>query len=100
MKVKQMENDRGVSVKNQFILQEYGRGANGNFIEKICFQSYDSIIVEKIVWNDRTDIKLDENYWDYSRTTSKYRGQFLGENTAETRSKIKSGEYILADLNK
>jgi|TARA_R100000479_G_scaffold54981_1_gene26072 hypothetical protein len=42
---------------------------------------------------------LDKNYWDYSTTTGKYRNAFLGENIAETRKKIKSGEYILVDLN-
>ena len=38
------------------------------------FQSYDSIIVFK-PYNGKT--QLDKNYWDYSRTTSKYRNEFL-----------------------
>jgi len=66
--------------------------------EGTYFQSYSTIIAFVPLSNKKT--VLDVNSWDYSRTTSKYRGQFLGENTAETRSKIKSGEYILADLNK
>ena len=45
-------------------------------------------------------ITLDENYWDYSVTTGSYRNQFLNEGIAETRAKIASGEYRLADLNK
>jgi len=60
------------------------------------FQSYRSIIAFRS--NDQK-ITLDQNYWDYSRTTGKYRNIFLHENTQETRKKIKSGEYILADLN-
>lgn len=64
------------------------------------FQSYRSIIVERIVWSDRVDITLDESKWDYSVTTSKYRNKFLGEDKKETLKKIKSGEYKLADLNK
>jgi hypothetical protein len=32
-------------------------------------------------------------------TTGKYRNQFLGETKKDTEAKIKSGEYILADLN-
>ena len=44
-------------------------------------------------------ITLDETYWDYSKTTGKYRNQFLGETKAETEKKIKSGEYQLVDLN-
>lgn len=34
--------------------------------------------------------------WNYSQTTTYYRNQFLGENTAETRKKIESGEYKMA----
>lgn len=86
-------------MKNQFILTEEGRGANGNFIKKEVFQSYQSAIVEKITWNDRTDIKLDGKYWDYSKTTSKYRNLFLRETRETTQKKIKSGEYKLANLN-
>ena len=49
--------------------------------------------------NDSGFIYLDKHYWDYSRTTGKYRNEFLGEGIAETRKKIKSGEYRLVDLN-
>ena len=61
------------------------------------FQSYRSIIafVDKF-----GQIVLDEYYHDYSRTTSKYRNAFLGENTDRTRQKIKEGIYKLANLNK
>jgi hypothetical protein len=86
-------------VPNQFYMIEYGRGANGNFIKREIFQSYDSIIAEVITWNDRIDVKLDSSTWDYSKTTGKYRNKFLNETKAETEKKIKSGEYILADLN-
>ena len=75
-------------VKNQFLIQD----ENGNRY----FQSYKSIIA-KIEPNGKTF--LDENTWDYSKTTGKYRNLFLGENKAETLKKIKSGEYILANLN-
>ena len=87
IKVKQMTSPRsGGPVANQFIIYT---------IEGEYFQSYDSIIA----FNNNGKITLDNNTWDYSRTTSKYRNEFLGEGTAETRAKIKSGEYILADLN-
>lgn len=99
MKVRQMTNDKGRAIANQFIITDEGRGANGNFIKKETFQSYDSIIAVKTVWNDRTDITLDNNAWDYSVTTGKYRNLFLGENITETRKKIKSGKYTLTDLN-
>jgi len=59
------------------------------------FQSYDSIIVKV----EDGQVYLDETYWNYSKTTSKYRNQFLGDSTKEIESKIKSGEYILTDLS-
>jgi len=58
------------------------------------FQSYDSIIV-KI---EEGKVYLDERYWNYSKTTSKYRNQFLGDTSKEIETKIKTGEYILTDL--
>lgn len=86
--VENMMNHAGTrEVPNQFII----RTPEGRF-----FQSYDSVIVHET--NDGKTI-LDKNFWNYSVTTSKYRNKFLGENTAETRQKIKAGIYELADLN-
>ena len=88
IKVQQMTSPRsGGSVANQFIIYT----SEGRY-----FQSYDSIIALR---NNNGKITLDEYYWNYSRTTSKYRNEFLGETTAETRAKIESGEYELEDLN-
>ena len=42
---------------------------------------------------------LDKDRWNCSRTTSKYRNQFLGETINETREKIKNGTYKLKNLN-
>lgn len=110
MKVHNMQSPNGREVPNQFIITEEGKGWNGNFIKKEVFQSYNSVIAERIFWraedvkgfgDERTvEITLDENKWDYSTTTGKYRNQFLGEDINETQKKIKSGEYKLADLNK
>ena len=88
IKVKQLRSSSsGRDIANQFIITDKDR---------TIFQSYDSIIAIK--WNDG-DVFLDKTYWDYSRTTGKYRNQFLGEDIKTTRKKIKSGEYRLADLN-
>ena len=87
MKVENMTSARGNKVANQFII---------NSEEGCYFQSYNSIIV-KI---EGREVYLDEYFWDYSVTTGKYRNDFLGEGIAETRAKIKSGEYTLTDLNK
>lgn len=72
--------------KNQFVFND------GN---KKVFQSYDSIIA--VIENKK--VYLDSKYWNYSKTTSKYRNMFLNETTKETKQKIESGEYILKDLN-
>jgi len=77
---------KGNPVPNQIII----RSNNARY-----FQSYGTIIAR--VYKGKTT--LDVNYWDYSRTTSKYRCMFLGETTQETKKQIKSGEYKLSDLN-
>lgn len=87
MKVQNMtspKTDR--NIPNQFIITDDN---------SIYFQSYNSIIV-KIAHGK---VYLDKTYWNYSTTTSKYRNYFLNESTKETKQKIKSGEYILCDLN-
>ncbi len=67
------------------------------------FQSYDSIVAkrERVIVGVEDDkiITLDINYWNYSNNTIKYRNMFLNETTKETKSKIKSGEYVLVNLN-
>lgn len=83
-------HETGDDVKNQY--QIYGKIDSMPF--KV-FQSYNSVIVFQI--NGATF--LDKNDWNYSRTTSKYRNDFLGECTQETKKKIDSGEYILTELN-
>ena len=86
MKVENMTSPQGNKVANQFIITDNGDE---------YFQSYNSIIAKR----SNGKIYLDDVFWDYSRTTGKYRNEFLGEGIAETRKKIKSGEYILKDLN-
>jgi len=104
-----MTGSKGQPVKNQFILEEEGRGALGNFISRTTFQSYDSIIAVKTIW-DKEDVKgfgdegtveieLDEAKWDYSTTTGKYRNLFLGEDKKTTEKKIADGTYRLVNLN-
>ena len=94
MKVENMTSPRSYSkVANQFIITD----DKGRY-----FQSYRSIIVFRpffsgCVASDR--VQLDRQYWDYSKTTGKYRNQFLGETKKETQAKIDSGEYVLTDLN-
>ena len=77
----------GKAIANQFIITLQ----NGIKI----FQSYDTIICIKA--NGET--YLDYECWDYSNTTSRYRKEFLGEDTKTTRNKIDQGKYILEYLN-
>lgn len=86
MQVKNMTSNSGNKVANQFIITD------GN---KRVFQSYETVIA--VVEGGK--VTLDEKMWDCSVTTGKYRNQFLGEGIAETRKKIKSGAYKLANLN-
>ncbi len=86
MKVSNITNSNGNKVPNQFLINDNGA---------VVFQSYDSTIL-RITGGQ---VYLDTYYWDYSKTTSKYRNQVLRETTKETKAKIKSGEYILTELN-
>ena len=97
MKVENMTSASGNKVANQFrivdvtfILDVYGT------VHGALFQSYDSLIVLRA---HSGKVYLDTNKWNYSRTTGKYRNQFLGESKKETQAKIDSGEYILTNLN-
>ena len=94
MKVRQVISESsGCAVANQFIIEGEHNGQKGEI-----FQSYNTAIA--FCPASGASIVLDKNSWDYSTTTGRYRNQFLGEKKAKTLKKIKSGEYILADLNK
>jgi len=88
MKTENVKVEQFNGVKNQLVI----RTEKGTY-----FQSYDSIIVF-IPINGKT--QLDRRFWDYSKTTGKYRNLFLSEDKKETEAKIKNGTYLLTDLNK
>ena len=92
MKVQNIESNNGNKIANQFVITDDKQNE--------YFQSYRSMIVKKDYEGDQVKIYLDQKYWNYSNTTGKYRNIFLGETITETKKKIKSGEYILTDLNK
>jgi hypothetical protein len=80
--------------------------SNGNTIpnqfkiytnDGVYFQSYSTIIAFKPFGSDK--VYLDRNKWDYSRTTGKYRNEFLGLNKRETEKDIEAGNIVLTDLN-
>jgi hypothetical protein len=92
MQLSNMTSNKGNKIANQFDIKDG---------HKRYFQSYDSIIIliENNVYGVEAKVTLDEYYWNYSVTTSKYRNIFLNETTKETQEKINSGEYKLANLN-
>jgi len=101
MKVQNITSNNGNKIANQFIITDD--------IGNEYYQSYNSTIVYKDYnYNEGNDLQndkslkiyLDQKYWNYSNTTGKYRNIFLNETIKDTRAKIKSGEYILTDLNK
>ena len=92
-KVENMQSSSGNDIANQFLI----KGVNHDGQIGCVFQSYSSIIAFRPA--SGASIVLDKRYWDYSTTTGKYRNIFLGEKKPETERKIKSGAYILADLN-
>ena len=87
MRVENMRSPRGNQVPNQFIIWT----DEGKY-----FQSYRTIIA---FIDNNNNVFLDEGYWDYSRTTGKYRNIFLSENKAQTEYSIETGEYELTELN-
>lgn len=72
---------------NQFLLTD----DNGNRF----LQSYNTIVCKIDKFGKVT---LDPKH-NYSNTTSKHVTMFLGDTTKERLSKIKSGEYLLTNLN-
>tara|TARA_R110002050_G_scaffold138069_2_gene261789 strand:- start:475 stop:750 length:276 start_codon:yes stop_codon:yes gene_type:complete len=62
----------------------------------VYFQSYSTLIAFK---PNEGKLKLDKDYWDYSRTTSKYRNKFTGLDTKETKKAIQEKEITLTNLN-
>lgn len=90
MKISNFTNSKGNKVANQFII---------NDSEFTLFQSYDSVIIKTTFEDGKRVVYLDSYYWDYSKTTGKYRNLFLGENKKTTELKIKNNIYKLTNLN-
>lgn len=87
MKVSNMTSNKGNDVANQFIIKTDN---------ETIFQSYDSIIAKV---DNNNNITLDSKYWDYSRTTSKYRNIFLNMETKDIKKGIKLGLIKFENLN-
>lgn len=58
-------------------------------------QSYRVIVAKKILGH----VYLDSNYHDCSATTARHVNNWLGIDSKTKKEKIRSGEYILTNLN-
>ena len=89
MEVKNLSSPQtGNAVPNQFEIRHRG---------ETWFQSYSTVIAKV----DKTGRTWLDPQWDYSKTTMKYLGRFLGGYTAkEIRAEIKAGHYQIKNLNK
>ena len=90
MKVRNMKNNNGNTVPNQFIIEDG---------QKVTFQSYNSTIATIDYKNAIIYIGCD---WDYSRTTNKYRNMFFNEfgfyeiaSTKEIRKALENKEVYI-----
>ena len=90
--VENMRTNGGGDAPNQFKLY-FQHGVLFKSYRSIIAIRYDSTIKDENLKN-KTVIGCDYNY---SRTTGRYRNQFLNEGVAETRSMIKDGTYIYCD---
>jgi len=81
-----MKSNQGNNVPCQFIITIGG---------DVFFQSYETVIAAKV----KGKTYLDKSKWDYSATTAKYRNQFLGMTTNETKEAIADKTIKLKDLN-
>ena len=87
VRVSNMYSTNGNLVPNQFKIYT----SEGSY-----FQSYRTVLA---FIDNNGKVFLDEDSWDYSRTTSKYRNLFLNKNTQEIKQLINEGEYKLKNLN-
>lgn len=92
VEVQTMTTNGGNPTGNQVILSEPDGDMFVSYGTKICWKS-------KSMYNGYPKIILDEYYWDYSRTTSKYRNEFLGMSTPQLKELINQGIVKFTELN-
>lgn len=95
--VKPMYSRGGNPCANQQIMSDPHGETFVSYGTKIAYRSHEKYGVGS---EKRHKIILDENYWNFSRTTGKYRNEFLGFGTEDCRKGIKDGTIKLANLNR
>ena len=92
--VRPMTSRGGNDLANQLIMSDPHGETFVSYGSKIAYRSH------KQFGKRGEEIILDEYYWDYSRTTGKYRNEFLGFGVDECRRRIKEGLIVLKNLNR
>lgn len=93
--VEQMTSRSGNVVPNQTILSDMTGKTFVSYGSKIVYQSKD-----RASDGLPLEIIVDENYWDYSRTTGKYRNEFMNMGVQDVRDHIKEGRIQVGNLNR
>tara|TARA_B110000971_G_scaffold68881_1_gene70582 strand:+ start:77 stop:385 length:309 start_codon:yes stop_codon:yes gene_type:complete len=93
--VEQMTSRSGNVVPNQTILSDMTGKTFVSYGSKIVYQSKD-----RASDGLPLEIIVDENYWDYSRTTGKYRNEFMNMGVQDVRNYIKEGRIQVGNLNR
>ena len=86
MIINNMKSNKERTVPNQYVI----RLDNCD-----VFQSYETVIAIRDY--DLDEVYLNKEYYDYSKTTSKYRNKYLELTTKEIEQKIKSKEFVLVN---
>lgn len=97
MRVENLFNpDNGNDVANQFRIYTGEGVIFQSYKTTICIKAHGSTYLNNAMIEMNGDNK---EAWKSSRTTSKWLRIFLNEDKETIDSKIKTGEYILMDLN-
>ncbi len=94
--VEQMTSRSGNVVPNQTILSCPKGKTFVSYGSKIVFQSKSRSSIDGLP----LEIIVDEYYWDYSRTTGKYRNEFMNMGVQDVRNYIKEGRIKVGNLNR
>ena len=86
MIINNMKSNKERTVPNQYVIR-----LNNCSV----FQSYATVIA--IHDYDLDEVYLNKEYYNYSKTTSRYRNKYLGLNTKQIEQKIKSKEFVLVN---
>ena len=88
MIINNMKSNKGRTVPNQYVIKLNNCDMFQSYETVIAIRDYDS-------FNNKYEVYLNKEYYDYSKTTSKYRNKYLGLTTKEIEQKIKAKEFIL-----